>query len=68
MKNEDNVIPSKKIFQYCLIYYSSRDETNNVIETIKVMQSCNMTINQDVLKDIEDMRTFDMVLEYLDSL
>ena len=68
MKNEDNVIPSHEIFKYCLIYYSSKDETNNVIEIIKIMQSYDITINQEVLRNIEDMRTFDMILEYLDSL
>ena len=68
MKNEDDVIPSYEIFKYCLIYYSSKDETNNVIDIIKIMQSYDITINQEVLKNIEDMRTFDMILEYLDSL
>ena len=68
MSKNDNIIPSLFIFEKCLKYYSLQDNPASVVDIIVKMKTYGYPVNKEVLKEIKNMRRYDMVLELLDSI
>ena len=68
MKIEDKIIPSMIIFKNCLNYFSQNDDTNKILEILKIMQNYEISIDQEILKEIENMKSYNVILEYLESI
>ena len=68
MSKNDNIIPSLFIFEKCLKYYSLQDNPASVVDIIVKMKNYGYPVNKEVLKEIKNMRRYDMVLELLDSI
>ena len=68
MSKNDNIIPSLFIFEKCLKYYSLQDNPASVVDIIVKMRHYGYPVNKEVLKEIKNMRRYDMVLELLDSI
>jgi hypothetical protein len=66
MEEEDGVLPTFSMCLRSLQYYSSIEDPHNVVKIIKIMRLKDFDVNIDILKELENMRRFDIVLDLLE--
>jgi hypothetical protein len=63
MMTVDKIQPSKSILHKCLKHFAHLDNPVKAVEVLRILKQCRYPINNDILSEIEDMKSFDLVLD-----